>query len=108
VNGRVTDLSLELLIRIAVRAGLPIVMQIGNVPEEAGAYVSASSATSDTVLPKSQLAQDARDALVDAARKLTPEQRLDAMLQQTQLVSELHAAGQNMQRRRASRSGRAR
>jgi hypothetical protein len=31
--------------------------------------------------------------LIEDARRLTPEQRLNAMLEQTQLVSELHAAG---------------
>lgn len=108
VNGRVTDLSLELLIRIAVRAGLPIVMQIGNVPEEAGAYLSGKPAERRESSAKSKLAQSARDALIEAAHKLTPEQRLNAMLEQTQLVSELHAAGQKMQRQRPVRSGRAR
>jgi predicted XRE-type DNA-binding protein len=107
-NGRVADLSLELLIRIAVRAGLRMVMQIGDVPEEAGAYLPGKVAAPSPASPKSKLAQSARDALIDAARKLTPEQRLNAMLEQTQLVSELHAAGQKMQRRRLSRSGRAR
>jgi predicted XRE-type DNA-binding protein len=38
VNGHVADLSLELLIRIAVRAGLPVVLQTGQVPKEAGAF----------------------------------------------------------------------
>jgi predicted XRE-type DNA-binding protein len=108
VNGRVADLSLELLIRIAVRAGLPIVMQIGNVPEEAGAYLSGKVAAASPAPPKSKLAQSARDALIDAARKLTPEQRLNAMLEHTQLVSELHAAGQKMRGHRPSRSGRIR
>jgi predicted XRE-type DNA-binding protein len=107
VNGRVADLSLELLIRVAVRAGLPVVMQIGTVPEEAGAYLSGEAAAQRPTSPKSNLAQSARDALIDAARKLTPEQRLNAMLEQTQLVSELHAAGRTMQGQRLSRSGRA-
>jgi predicted XRE-type DNA-binding protein len=107
VNGRVADLSLELLVRIAVRAGLPVVMQTGTSPEEAGAYISGKSAGLSVTGPKSKLAQSARDALIDAARKLTPEQRLDAMLEQTQLVSELHAAGRRMQGR-AARTGRTR
>jgi predicted XRE-type DNA-binding protein len=108
VNGRVADLSLELLIRIAVRAGLRVVMQIGDAPAEAGAYLAGKVAAASKASPKSKLAQNARDALIDAARKLTPEQRLNAMLEQTQLVSELHAAGQKMQGRRRSRSGRTR
>ncbi|MEJ1961893.1 MAG: XRE family transcriptional regulator [Gammaproteobacteria bacterium] len=107
VNGRVADLSLELLIRIAVRAGLPVVMQTGSVPEEAGAYVSGSAASA-VAGPTSKLAQSARDTLIDAARRLTPEQRLNAMLEQTQLVSELHNAGRQMRGRRAARAGRTR
>lgn len=105
VNGRVTDLSLELLIRIAVRAGLSLVMQIGNAPEEAGAYFAGKRPSSDTPAPKSKLARSARDALIDDARKLTPEQRLNAMLEQTQLVTELHAAGQKGRSRRTARTG---
>ncbi len=93
VNGRVADLSLELLIRISVRSGLPVVMQTGDVPEEAGAYVFRKDTTPTTAPTKSRLAQEARDALIEAARKLTPEQRLNAMLEQSQLVSQLHVAG---------------
>src|SRR5688500_7949336 len=44
-NGHVDELSLELLVRIAVRAGLPVVMQTGDAPEEAGAYVFRQNAT---------------------------------------------------------------
>jgi predicted XRE-type DNA-binding protein len=108
VNGRVADLSLELLIRIAVRAGLPIVMQTGEVPEEAGAYVFRKNAASAASSPKSKVSARARDALVEAARKLTPEQRLNAMLEQTQLVSELHVAGRKAEIPRARKTGRAR
>ena len=35
MHGRVTELSLELLIRIAVRAGMPLVLQTGRAPAEA-------------------------------------------------------------------------
>ncbi len=93
VNGRIADLSLELLIRTAVRAGLPLVMQTGSVPEEAGAYVSRNATPPATSGPKSKLSESARNSLVEGARRLTPEQRLDAMLEQSQLISELHAAG---------------
>jgi predicted XRE-type DNA-binding protein len=96
VNGRVADLSLELLVRTAVRAGLPLVMQTGHVAEESGAYVSRSavpSASASTSASKSRLADAARSALMESAGRLTPEQRLDAMLEQSQLIAELHAAG---------------
>lgn len=91
-NGGVAELSLELLVRIAVRAGLPLVMQTGHVAEEAGAYVSGKAAPSASE-PMSRLADHARSALVESARRLTPEQRLDAMLEQSQLIGELYAAG---------------
>lgn len=92
VNGRVSDLSLELLIRIAVRAGLLLVLQIGAVPEEAGAFVSgtAPSAHQGT---RSKLADDARDELLAAARDMTPEQRLLAHVKHSELVAKLHRAG---------------
>ena len=92
VNGRVTDLSLELLLRIAVRAGLHLVLQIGAVPEEAGAFVSGSVPAARTGT-RSKLAGDARDALLATAREMTPEQRLHAHLKHSELVSSLHRAG---------------
>lgn len=92
VNGRIADLSLELLVRTAVRAGLPLVMQTGHVAEEAGVYVSRKADRSASA-SRSRLAEAARSALIESARLLTPEQRLDAMLEQSQLIGELHAAG---------------
>lgn len=92
VNGRVSELSLELLLRIAVRAGLQLVLQIGAVPEEAGAFVSGPAPTSRAGT-RSRLADDAQDALLEAARQMTPEQRLKAHIQHSELVSSLHRAG---------------
>src|ERR1700674_2821026 len=40
MHGKVSQLSLELLIRIAVRAELPVVLQTGKDAEEAGAFVA--------------------------------------------------------------------
>jgi predicted XRE-type DNA-binding protein len=105
VNGRVDELSLELLIRIAVRAGLPVVMQTGDVPEEAGAYVLRKSATLTLSPQRSRLAERAREASIESARKLTAEQRLDAMLEQTQLVSQLHVASKPAERARVRKAG---
>ena len=92
VNGRVRDLSLELLLRIAVRAGLHLVLQIGAAPEEAGAFVSGPvpAARAGT---RSRLADDARDALLATARQMTPEQRLTAHLKHSELVTSLQRAG---------------
>lgn len=92
VNGRVSDLSLELLIRIAVRAGLRLVIQTGPVPEEAGAFLSDTVATARTGV-RSKLAEQARDALLATARQMTPEQRLNAHLKHSELVTSLHRAG---------------
>jgi predicted XRE-type DNA-binding protein len=92
VNGRVSDLSLELLIRIAVRAGLLLVLQIGAVPEEAGAFVSGTAPSAGRSM-RSKLADDARDELLAAARDMTPEQRLLAHVKHSELVSKLHRAG---------------
>jgi predicted XRE-type DNA-binding protein len=107
-NGRVDELSLELLVRIAVRAGLPVVMQTGDAPEEAGAYVFRQNATPAPSAQRSRLAEESREALIESARKLTPEQRLDAMLEQTQLVSQLHRAGKRAELTRARKAGRQR
>jgi predicted XRE-type DNA-binding protein len=107
-NGRVDELSLELLVRIAVRAGLPVVMQTGAVPEEAGAYVLRKYATPAPTAQRSKLAEESRAALIESARKLTAEQRLDAMLEQTQLVSQLHMAGKQAELTRARKAGRPR
>jgi predicted XRE-type DNA-binding protein len=92
VNGRVSDLSLELLLRIAVRAGLRLVLQTGGVPEEAGAFLSDSPATGGAGL-RSKLAEEARDAVLASARQMTPEQRLTAHLKHSELVTTLHRAG---------------
>jgi predicted XRE-type DNA-binding protein len=92
VNGRVSDLSLELLIRIAVRAGLLLVLQIGAVPEEAGSFVSGTAPPAHQGL-RSRLADDSRDELLAAAQEMTPEQRLLAHVKHSELVAKLHRAG---------------
>ena len=102
MNGRVSDLSLELLIRIAVRLGLPIVLQNGQAPEEAGAFVSSPFGPK-AAGSSSKLADAARDALMMRTRRLTPEQRLDAFLEHSQLVSELHEAGRAAEKARLNR-----
>jgi predicted XRE-type DNA-binding protein len=89
VNGRVSDLSLELLLRIAVRAGLRLVLQTGAAPEEAGAFLSEGPTTRRAGV-RSKLAEEARDALLATARQMTPEQRLNAHLKHSELVTTLH------------------
>ncbi len=103
-NGRTAELSLELLIRIAVRLGLPLVLQTGTAPEEAGVFVRAKPGESAGT--RSRLAADAREALAASARHLSPEARLNAVLEHGRLVTALRDAGRQ-ERLRASRRTRA-
>jgi predicted XRE-type DNA-binding protein len=98
VNGHVSDLSIEFLIRIAVRAGLPITLQTGHVPEEAGAFVSRFARESRA--SRSKLADKARESLIDSERHLTPTQRLEAFLEHNQLLGTLHEASRAAERTR--------
>jgi len=97
-NGRVSDLSLELLIRVAVRAGLPITLQNGHAPQEAGAYLSSihSRSRRGTL---SKVADEAREALTQSEARLTPSQRLEAFLEHNQLMAALHQAGRATEHR---------
>jgi predicted XRE-type DNA-binding protein len=90
-NAQVSDLSLELLIRIAVRAKLSLVLHTGKDPSEAGVCVAGSPAP-DRV-PRSLLSQRARAEVELHARSMTPESRLDAQLRHSKLLAELQAAG---------------
>lgn len=90
MNGHVSDLSVEFLIRIAVRAALPITLQTGQVPEEAGAFVSRVS--QEPRASRSKLAVLARELLLDTERRLTPTQRLEAFLEHNQLLGLLQQA----------------
>jgi predicted XRE-type DNA-binding protein len=92
VRGRVADLSLELLIRVAVRAGLALVLQTGHDPSEAGVFLSRAHRRTESI-PGSAVARAARESLVERNQRLTPEQRLAAFLEHTQLISALHRAG---------------
>ena len=86
------DLSLELLLRIAVRAGLRITIQTGLVPQEAGAYVALGRPFSARTFP-SKIAARTNALLKDSLRDLTPAQGLEAFLEHNQVASELREAG---------------
>jgi predicted XRE-type DNA-binding protein len=92
VNGHTSDLSLELLLRIAVRAGLRMAVQIGRTPQEAGAFVSPGRSSSARALP-SKIAAAGQASLKESLRELTPAQRLEAFLEHNQLASELRESG---------------
>ena len=96
VNGRTSDLSLELLLRIAVRAGLRITLQTGLIPQEAGAYVATGQPSSDRTFP-SKIAVRTHVSLNKSLRELTPEQRVEAFLEHNQLVNELRETGRAAQ-----------
>lgn len=99
MNGRVSDLSIEFLIRIVVRAGIPITLQTGHVPEEAGAFVAR--AAREPRASRSGLAEEARESLMESERRLTPTQRLEAFLEHNQLLGALHEASRTAEMERA-------
>jgi predicted XRE-type DNA-binding protein len=101
VNGRTSDLSLELLLRIAVRAGLRVTLQTGLIPQEAGAYVAASRPAPDRTFP-SKVVADSHASLHESFRELTPAQRVEAFLEHNQLVHELLETGRAAQTRALS------
>jgi predicted XRE-type DNA-binding protein len=103
VNGRVADISLELLIRIAVRAGLPLTLQTGQSPEEAGAFISKSPRGVRSQ-QSSALNAQARATLTRSERDMTPAQRLEAFLEHNCLVAQLRAAGQDAESDRSRRA----
>lgn len=92
MRGRVDAVSLELLLKLTVRSGLPVVLQTGRDPSEAGVYVS-SNATPAPARSRSRLADEAQIAAIESMRALTPKQRLEAHLKHSELVNALHRAG---------------
>ena len=103
VNGRTSDLSLELLIRIAVRAGLPVTLHTGRIPQEAGAFVSMRPEHSSRTFP-SKLADAARESLKASERELTASERLEAFVEHNQHVAMLKEAGRAAKLARAPRA----
>ena len=99
MHGKVAHLSLELLIRIAVRTGLPVVLQTGKDAEEAGAFVVGGPLQERRIV-RSTVADEARQALSEDARNLTPQQRLEAHARHSQLMVALHRAGRKSRRAR--------
>jgi predicted XRE-type DNA-binding protein len=93
INGRIDNLSIELLIRIAIRAGLSLTLLTGDVPEEAGVFVARSNSHPPRLRGRSALADQARHSREAADRRLTPAQRVEAFLEHNQLLAELHQSG---------------
>ena len=99
INGRVSDISLELLIRVAVRAGLPMTLLTGHAPQEAGAFSTAMRSTPSRTF-RSGLAQAAHQSLNRSAASLLPSQRLEAFLEHNQLLGALNQSGRAAEARR--------
>jgi predicted XRE-type DNA-binding protein len=87
VHGRVADLSLELMIRVATRAKLQLVLLTGKDPAEAGVFVSGTAVAGRA--QSSRLADRAREELGASAQRLSPEQRLNAQLRHSELLADL-------------------
>jgi len=104
INGRVSDVSLELLIRVAVRASLPMTLQIGLVPQEAGAFRSSRTHSRSTRAFRSKLGDVARQSLIQSDASLTPSQRLEAFLEHNQLLGALHQAGRAAEAQRVRKA----
>jgi transcriptional regulator with XRE-family HTH domain len=100
-NGRVSDLSIEFLLRIAARAGLVMTLQTGREAHEAGAFISGL-ARRNAQSSSSRLAQEARRSLVESGRRLTPEERLEAFVEHNELLGEVHQAGRAAEQRRVA------
>jgi|ERR1700733_97435 predicted XRE-type DNA-binding protein len=98
-NGRVHDLSIELLLRVAIRAGLVLTLQTGRDAEEAGAFISGLVRGS-VPATGSKLAKEARKSLQAPENHLTPIERLEAFLQHNQLLAALHQAGRAAEQKR--------
>src|ERR1700724_4209847 len=99
MHGKVSQLSLELLIRIAVRAELPVVLQTGKDAEEAGAFVAGEPLQERRIL-RSKVADEARQALGEDVRNLTPQQRLQAHAPPSQPMVALNRGGRKSRRAR--------
>jgi predicted XRE-type DNA-binding protein len=95
VHQRVDAVSLELLIRVAVRAGLPVVLQVGREPGEAGVYAGRAAGVSVPSAGRTQtsaLGERAQAEMTQAALALSPTQRLEAQLRHSELLAQLRAA----------------
>ncbi len=95
--GRVTGFSMELLLRITVRAQLPITLQTGRDSREAGAFVAAPTPTDRT--HRSRVSERSQISLASEVARLTPEQRLAAHVEHCQQLTALHRAGQRARTR---------
>jgi predicted XRE-type DNA-binding protein len=93
INGQTDKLSIEFLVRAAVRAGLSLTLFTGDDADQAGVFVTHRDAPS------------ARADTETANRRRAPSQRLEAFLEHNQLLAELRRAGRPAGRMSTSRPG---
>jgi transcriptional regulator with XRE-family HTH domain len=98
-NGRVHDLSIELLLRVAICAGLVLTLQTGRDAKEAGAFISGIRSRSVRAVD-SKLEKEARKSFQDSGKQLTPTERLEAFLQHNQLLAAFRQAGRAAEQKR--------
>ena len=103
INGRVSEVSLELLIRAAARAGLPLTLQTGRVPQEAGAFVSGVHSRPHRAT-RSKLGEEAQYSSMQSASRLTPTERLQAFVEHNQLMGAMHRAGRAAEAQRVRKA----
>ncbi len=86
-RGQIRNLSLELLLRITVRARLPLTLLTGTTPEEAAVYRTIPD-TRQSLSGRSTIADTARRARAASEARRTPEQRLVAFVNHNILIAE--------------------
>jgi predicted XRE-type DNA-binding protein len=101
INGRVSDLSIEFLLRVAVRAGMAITLQTGHDAAEAGAFLSGLR-RQGLQAPSSRLAEEARRSLIQSVQRLSPTERLEAFAEHNELLHAIHQAGRTAQQPRVA------
>lgn len=95
-RGKVDSLSIELLIRIAVRLGLPLVLQTGVDPAEAGVFRTAPERVAAGSRPSraglSRVADAARLEALEALRSVPATRRLQRFLEHNRQMAALRRA----------------
>jgi len=103
INGRVEGLTVELLIRVAVRLRLPLSLQTGLDAREAGVFLASGPGPGPSPrlgqrLNPSKVADHAKLALLENIRRRSPTERLEAFIEHNRLLAALRTAGEASRR----------
>jgi predicted XRE-type DNA-binding protein len=105
INGRVEGLTVELLIRVAVRLRLPLSLQTGLDAREAGVFLASGPGPGPGPSPRlgqrlnpSKVADHAKLALLNSIRRRSPTERLEAFIEHNRLLAALRTAGEASRR----------